>query len=66
MLIHTWNVLYFFPESIQPRIHIKRFALNASILKCSYGTLYQALNKQSMPDFIASVEHEIMKEGPFG
>ena len=62
MLMHTWDVLCFFPESIQSRIHNKTFALNASALKYSYGTLYQALNKPSMSDFIASVEHEIRKD----
>ncbi|GEM_PF-4667209 len=61
MLIHTWNVLCFFPESIHSRIHNKTFALNASPLKCSYGALYQALNKPSVSDFIAAVEHEIRK-----
>ena len=50
-----------FPESIQSRIHNKTVALNASALKCSYGTLYQALNEPSMYDFIASVEQEIRK-----
>jgi len=66
MLIPTWNMLCFFPESIQSRIHNKTVALNASAFKYSYGALYQALNKRFVSDFSASVEHEIMKDGPFG
>jgi hypothetical protein len=30
------------------------FAFNASALKCSYGTLYHALNKLSVSDLSAS------------
>ena len=62
MLIHTWNVLCFFPGSIQSRIHNKSFALNASSLKCSYGALYPALNEPSVSDLSASAVQEISKD----
>jgi hypothetical protein len=41
------------------------FALNTSALKCSYGALYQALNKRFVSDLSASIEQEIMKDGLF-
>jgi hypothetical protein len=62
-LIHTWNVLGFFPGSIPSRIHTMTFAFHVSALKCSYGALYQALNKRSVSDLSASVEQEIRKDG---
>jgi hypothetical protein len=62
-LIHTWNVLGFFPGSIPSMIHTMTFAFHASALKCSYGALDQALNKRSVSDLSASVEQEIRKDG---
>jgi hypothetical protein len=62
MLVHTWNVLCFFPGSIQSRIHNKTFALNASALQCSYGALYQALNERTVSDLSASAGQEIRKD----
>jgi len=50
----------------QYRKHNMMFALNASVLKCSYGALYAALKERFVSDLSASVEHEIMKDGPFG
>jgi hypothetical protein len=38
------------------------FALNASVLKCSYGALYQALNERTVSDLSASAGQEIRKE----
>jgi hypothetical protein len=46
---------------MQSRIHNKTFALKAFALKCSYGALYQALNKTSVSDLSASAEQEIRK-----
>ena len=48
---------------MQSRIHNKTFALNAFALKCSYGALYQALNKRSVSDLSASIEQEFKKDG---